>query len=82
MHPTNGFVRRSAPILAALILAACDSDAPTNAMSAVEAGPSSVVTPGFPIDGRLVLDQSSSVDHNSFFRQPEVSERLLEWLPS
>ena len=38
--------------------------------------------PGFPIDERLVLDQSSSVDHNSFFRQPEVSERLLEWLPS
>lgn len=50
MHPTNGFVRRSAPILAALVLAACDSDAPTNAMSAVEAGPSSVVSPGFPID--------------------------------
>ena len=23
-----------------------------------------------------------SVDHNSFFRQPEVSERLLEWLPT
>ena len=38
--------------------------------------------PGFPIDERLVLDQSRSVDHNSFFRQPEVSERLLEWLPS
>ena len=37
---------------------------------------------GFPIDERLVLDQSRSVDHNSFFRQPEVSERLLEWLPS
>jgi hypothetical protein len=36
--------------------------------------------PGFPIDERLVLDQSRSVDHNSFFRQPEVSERLLEWL--
>ena len=27
---------------------------------------------GFPIDERLVLDQSRSVDHNSFFRQPEV----------
>ena len=50
MHPTNGFVRRSAPILVALLLAACDDDAPTNAMSAVEAGPSSVVSPGFPID--------------------------------
>ncbi|HET9996178.1 MAG TPA: hypothetical protein VFQ17_01610 [Nocardioides sp.] len=38
--------------------------------------------PGFPIDERLVLDRSRSVDHNSLFRQPEVSERLLEWLPS
>jgi hypothetical protein len=37
---------------------------------------------GFPIDERLVLDHSRSVDHNSFFRQPEVSERLLAWLPS
>ena len=33
---------------------------------------------GFPIDERLVLDASTSVDHNSFFRQPEVSERLLD----
>ena len=31
--------------------------------------------PGFPIDERLVLHQSRSVDHNSFFRQPEVSVR-------
>ena len=38
--------------------------------------------PGFPIDERLVLDQSRSVDHNSYFRQPEVSSSLLEWLPS
>ncbi len=37
---------------------------------------------GFPIDERLVLEQSQSVDHNSFFRRAEVSERLLEWLPS
>ena len=37
---------------------------------------------GFPIDERLVLDASKSVDHNSFFRHPEVSERLLAWLPS
>ena len=28
---------------------------------------------GFPIDERLVLDATASVDHNSFFRQPEVS---------
>ena len=38
--------------------------------------------PGFPVDERLVLDQSRSVDHNSYFRQPEVSVKLLEWLPS
>jgi len=37
---------------------------------------------GFPIDERLVLDASKSVDHNSFFRQPEVSANLLNWLPS
>lgn len=37
---------------------------------------------GFPIDERLVLDASRSVDHNSFFRQPEVSEAILHWLPS
>ena len=37
---------------------------------------------GFPIDERLVLDASKSVDHNSFFRQPEVSAKLLDWLPS
>ena len=37
---------------------------------------------GFPIDERLVLDASKSVDHNSFFRQPEVSAKLLSWLPS
>ena len=36
----------------------------------------------FPIDERLVLDASRSVDHNSFFRQPEVAEQLLEWLPT
>jgi pimeloyl-ACP methyl ester carboxylesterase len=38
--------------------------------------------PGFPIDERLVLDASASVDHNSFFRQPEVSHQLLAWLPT
>ncbi len=32
---------------------------------------------GFPIDERLVLDATASVDHNSFFRQPEVSAELL-----
>jgi pimeloyl-ACP methyl ester carboxylesterase len=37
---------------------------------------------GFPIDEHLVLDASTSVDHNSFFRQPEVSAKLLDWLPS
>jgi pimeloyl-ACP methyl ester carboxylesterase len=37
---------------------------------------------GFPIDERLVLDASTSVDHNSFFRQADVSERLLAWLPT
>jgi pimeloyl-ACP methyl ester carboxylesterase len=37
---------------------------------------------GFPVDERLVLDATRSVDHNSFFRQPEVSEKLLEWLPT
>ena len=38
--------------------------------------------PGFPVDERLVLDASHAVDHNSYFRQPEVSERLLAWLPT
>ena len=37
---------------------------------------------GFPIDERLVLDASRSVDHNSFFRQSEVSAQLLAWLPT
>ena len=37
---------------------------------------------GFPIDERLVLDESISVDHNSFFRQPEVAQQLLDWLPT
>jgi hypothetical protein len=37
---------------------------------------------GFPIDERLILESSRSVDHNSYFRQPEVSERLLSWLPT
>jgi pimeloyl-ACP methyl ester carboxylesterase len=39
-------------------------------------------TAGFPIEDRLVLDATKSVDHNSFFRNHEVSEQLLEWLPT
>jgi len=37
---------------------------------------------GFPIDERLVLESSASVDHNSFFRQAEVAQQLLSWLPT
>jgi pimeloyl-ACP methyl ester carboxylesterase len=37
---------------------------------------------GFPIDERLVLESSASVDHNSYFRQAEVAQQLLDWLPT
>jgi pimeloyl-ACP methyl ester carboxylesterase len=37
---------------------------------------------GFPVERRLVLDSSHGVDHNSFFRNPAVTEHLLEWLPT
>ena len=37
---------------------------------------------GFPITERLVFESAKSVDHNSFFGQPEVSDRLLTWLPT
>ncbi len=37
---------------------------------------------GFPVTDRLVLDAARAVDHNSFFRQREVTERLLDWLPT
>jgi pimeloyl-ACP methyl ester carboxylesterase len=61
-----------------LVFAAADNDlvVPTDGCWSVDGAD------GFPIDERLVLDASRSVDHNSFFRQPEVSEKLLEWLPS
>ena len=37
---------------------------------------------GFPVDERLVLASSGSVDHNSYFRQAEVAQQLLDWLPT
>jgi pimeloyl-ACP methyl ester carboxylesterase len=37
---------------------------------------------GFPVDERLVLASSVSVDHNSYFRQAEVAQQLLDWLPT
>ena len=37
---------------------------------------------GFPVDERLVLESSASVDHNSYFRQAEVAQQLLDWLPT
>ncbi len=37
---------------------------------------------GFPIEDRLVLESSASVDHNSYFRQAEVAQQLLDWLPT
>jgi hypothetical protein len=37
---------------------------------------------GFPIADRLVLEASASVDHNSYFRQAEVAQQLLDWLPT
>ncbi len=35
---------------------------------------------GFPIAERLVFDGVKAVDHNSFFSDAEVNERLLDWL--
>ncbi len=37
---------------------------------------------GFPVDERLVLESSTSVDHGSYFRQAEVAQQLLDWLPT
>ena len=37
---------------------------------------------GFPVEERLVLESSASVDHNSYFRQAEVAQQLLDWLPT
>ena len=37
---------------------------------------------GFPVDERLVLESSASVDHGSYFRQAEVAQQLLDWLPT
>ena len=61
-----------------LVFAAVDNDlvVPTDGCWSVDGAD------GFPIDERLVIDASKAVDHNSFFRQPEVSERLLTWLPT
>jgi pimeloyl-ACP methyl ester carboxylesterase len=37
---------------------------------------------GYPIEDRLVLEASASVEHNSYFRQAEVAQQLLDWLPT
>jgi pimeloyl-ACP methyl ester carboxylesterase len=36
---------------------------------------------GFPIADPLVFRADQGVDHGSYFSQPEVSAKLLEWLP-
>lgn len=36
---------------------------------------------GFPIADPLVLSAQQGVDHSSYFARPEVSAKLLEWLP-
>ena len=61
-----------------LVFAAADNDlvVPTEGCWTVDGAG------GFPVEERLVLDSSKSVDHNSFFRQAEVSEHLLKWLPT
>lgn len=38
--------------------------------------------PGFPVASRLVLDSGRGIEHCSFFRDEEVVEHLLRWLPS
>ncbi len=37
---------------------------------------------GFPIDEQLVFEAARAIDHNSFFGQAELAERLLDWLPT
>jgi pimeloyl-ACP methyl ester carboxylesterase len=36
---------------------------------------------GFPIADPLVFPAEAGVDHSSYFTRPEVSAKLLEWLP-
>ena len=36
---------------------------------------------GFPIADPLVFPAEAGVDHSSYFARPEVSAKLLEWLP-
>jgi hypothetical protein len=36
---------------------------------------------GFPVVDPLVLSARQGVDHSSYFARPEVSAKLLEWLP-
>jgi hypothetical protein len=38
-------------------------------------------TSGFPIADPLVFPAEAGVDHSSYFTRPEVSAKLLEWLP-
>jgi len=37
--------------------------------------------PGFPVADPLVFPAEAAVDHSSYFTRPEVSAKLLEWLP-
>ncbi|MEO8829158.1 alpha/beta hydrolase [Lapillicoccus sp.] len=48
---------------------------PTNGVFEVEGAT------GFPIADPLVFTTSQGVDHGSYFGRPEVSVKLLEWLP-
>jgi pimeloyl-ACP methyl ester carboxylesterase len=36
---------------------------------------------GFPVADPLVFPREAGVDHSSYFTRPEVSAKLLEWLP-
>jgi hypothetical protein len=36
---------------------------------------------GFPVADPLVFAADAGVDHSSYFARPEVSAKLLEWLP-
>ncbi len=36
---------------------------------------------GFPVADPFVFAQEAGVDHSSYFTRPEVSAKLLEWLP-
>lgn len=48
---------------------------PTNGVFEVEGAT------GFPVADPLVFTASQGVDHGSYFGRPEVSVKLLEWLP-